>query len=644
MPAPTSISAPGHLPLTPLQQGMYFTWLQDPAAGVDVEQMVCTLPENVDAPRLRAAWETLTAAHPVLRTTFTAESATIHDSLPISWQELPATDLPDFLETDRTTPLDLSHGPLQRLTLIRHSAENHTLVWTFHHILIDGRAITSLLREVFTAYDELTNPSAAPSAPSFEAHNLWQASLDHTPSAGFWKTHLNGVSGPTPLIVDGLGLGQGSAAAPGTPPAARSQDETDLHLPETLTKKLLAVADSAGVTLNTCIQAAFALLLGRYAGEDRVIFGATRACRHTPVPDSERIAGLLINTLPIKADLPASAPILTLFQTLRQHWLDLRPHEHSPLSFIRRAAGLSATQAPFNHLLVFENDDYTHTLRATGGPAFARRSFDLRELTSVPLTLAVYGSAALRLHCAFKPSVFSLETIQRLLGHMAELLLQLTSRPLTTPLSDFTLVTPPERQLLVHDWQPENPGIDSNTTHDAWFQETVRRHPDHIAVSAGDTAWTYAELDRRANHIAHALRHAGVENGQFVGICMDRRAPLIASLLGILKAGAAYLPIDLAYPPERLAFMLDDARAPVLLTELPLLPKIPENTATTLCIEDISFDGPASAPAPGHDADGLAYLIYTSGSTGIHKGCRITHRNVVSIMKATEPGFGFDAT
>ena len=634
------------LPLTPLQQGMYFTWLQNPTAGIDLEQMVCTLPEAIDAPRLRAAWERLTAAHPILRTTFTAEAATIHEFLPVPWMELVAVDLPTFLEKDRTTPPDLTTGPLQRLTLIRLGPEDYRLVWTFHHILIDGRAITSLLKEVFVLYDHPDIP--LPPAPSFQSHNLWQATLDHTHSAPFWKDHLTGISGPTPLVVDHLAkqapMGPGSPIGP--PVTIPSQAEAGLSLPIFLTNQLRTLASTHGVTLNTLVQAAFALLLSRYAGEDRVIFGATRACRHTPVPGSRDIIGLLINTLPVKVDLPSDQTLLTFLKSLRQLWLDLRPHEHTPLSFIRRTCGLSPAQAPFHHLLVFENDDYTGTLRTTGGPAFTNRSFHLRELTSVPLTLAVYGSTALRFHCAYQPATFDHDTIQRLLGHMAHLLEPFTTLPAATPLAAFTLTTPPENQLLLHDWQSTDPQVDSETTLHDWFTQVARQFPDRTALTAEDATWTYAELDRRSTTIAHALFTAGVRPGDFVGICMDRRAPLIASLLGILKAGAAYLPIDLAYPPERLAFMLEDAQAPILLTERPLASKIPGNPATTLFIEDIDFTASSQIPnlksripaAP----DSLAYIIYTSGSTGLPKGCQITHRNVVRLMKATDPWYGFN--
>ena len=654
-----SAPAAGLIPLTPLQQGMYFTWLRDPAAGIDVEQMVCTLPEVIDAPRLRAAWEETVISHPVLRSTFAPDSITIHPNLPFVWQEsdwrdptdgtgrCAQTRLSHLLDQDRRTPLSLTDGPLQRFHLIRLAPDSYQLIWTFHHILIDGRAITALLEQAFSRYDEPN--SRFPALPSFPAHNHWQAGLDHTGSTAFWQSHLSGISSPTPLVVDhpirtAPPVPHISERAAGTAPVQASADH---WLPSSLTANLRDLADVHGVTLNTFVQAAFALLLSRYAGEDRIIFGATRACRHTPLPGSENTIGLLINTLPVKAVLPSSQPLLTLLKTLRQHWIDLREHEHTPLSFIRRTCGLSAAEAPFNHLLVFENDDYTNTLRANGGPNFAHRSFELHELTSVPLTLAVYGSTSLRLHCSWQPALFDHDTIQRLLGHMAWLLEQFVTLPLSTPLSDFTLTTLTERQLLLHDCQPNDPQVDSATTLHAWFSEIAQRHPQHIAVTAEDATWTYQELDRRANSIAHALSVSGVKPGDFVGICMDRRAPLIAALLGILKAGAAYLPIDLAYPPERLAFMLEDAQAAVLLTERPLAPRIPENRAATLFFEDIDFTDSHPACPSGevpNDPDSLAYIIYTSGSTGLPKGCQITHRNVVRLMKATEGWYGFNHT
>ena len=275
MPASAANIPTAGLPLTPLQQGMYFTWLQNPAAGIDLEQMVCTLPEAVDASRLRAAWKIITARHEILRTTFTAEAATIHETLAVPWQDLDwatglggnheipgspssyETALQHFLENDRTTPLALTTGPLQRLSLIRLAPADYRLVWTFHHILLDGRAITSLLQQVFAFYDSSDSPSTPKHLPSFQSHNRWQAALDHTPSTLFWKNHLSGITGPTPLIVDHLAATPASSARP---PARAAADHL---LPVPLTSALRGLAASHGVTLNNFVQAAFALLLAR---------------------------------------------------------------------------------------------------------------------------------------------------------------------------------------------------------------------------------------------------------------------------------------------------------------------------------------------------------------------------------------------
>ncbi len=342
---------PAPLPLTPLQQGMLFSWLRDPSAGVDLEQLVCTLRESPDPARLRAAWEAVVATHPVLRTAFdTTAAEPVQHTLPrvsVPWREedwsadpapLQQEKLAHFLEVDRRLGFDLATAPLLRFTFLRLGPQDCRLIWTFHHILLDGRAISRLVREAFDRYDGC--PVSSPAA-DFDAHVRWLQEKDHTPSASFWKSLLAGVSGPTPLVIDGL---------PGTDPA-RCQDECDHRLSREPTDELRRFAASTGVTLNTLVQGAWAILLSRYSGEDQVVFGATRACRHTPVPGSEEMAGLLINTLPVRVGLPYDAPLIPWLQDLRRLWVEMRPHEHTPLSFIRRTCGMPADQVPFQHLL-----------------------------------------------------------------------------------------------------------------------------------------------------------------------------------------------------------------------------------------------------------------------------------------------------
>jgi len=612
-------SLPASLPLTPLQQGMLAHALQSPNSGCDIEQMVCTLPENVDAARLRTAWERAVSRHESLRVRFDWSAAEprqfVAETIELPWYEMAITaeEFPAFLHTDRFTAFDLRAAPLMRFTLLRLAENDFRLVWTFHHLILDGRSIVTLLNEVFTDYD---SGSAVPAEYS---------SIVYRPSpiadSTFWKSQLRGIHGPSPVIIENLGTL--------TPHPA--QDEADHFLSTETTAALRTLAESQNVTLNTMIQAAWALLISRYTGEESVIFGATRACRHGITPAA---TGLLINTLPVAAHCNGALP--ALLQSLRKAWLDMRPHELAPLAEIRRAAGLPADQPPFNHLVVFEHEDFTGTLHRLL-PSSKHRRFDLRERTTVPLTLQAYGGERLRLHCAFDTTNFDPAFIRRMLGHVAHLLAQFTANP-KGQLDDFTIATPEECTALLAQPLTDFP---ADTTLHAWFMETAARFPDRIAVTSSQGAWTYRELDARSNAIAAALIAAGTQRGNIVALLLDRTGLIPAAILGILKASAAYLPIDPAYPPDRAAFMTADSGVKVLLTDNALSAKVPAGSFAVINCDTL----PATASEPdisAHSPDDTAYIIFTSGSTGKPKGCMISHRNVVRLMRATDPWFAFN--
>jgi amino acid adenylation domain-containing protein/non-ribosomal peptide synthase protein (TIGR01720 family) len=618
------------LPLTPLQQGMLAHWLQSPDTGADVEQMVCTLPEAVDAPRLRTAWQRALERHAALRVRFDWSGAEpcqfIAESVLLPWEERALTmeEVPAFLHADRFAPFDPAAAPLLRCTLLRIAENDFHLVWTFHHLLLDGRSIVSILHEVFAEYDGQPR-SAATRAAALSEYLRWQSGADHSASLEFWKSHLRGVHGPSASVIEKLG---DLSSAP-------AQEEADHLLSAETTLALQTLATETGVTLNTLVQAAWALLISRYTGEESVIFGATRACRHVPCQGAESLAGLLINTVPMATTVAGDQALRPWLQCLRQSWLDMRPHELTPLPLIRRAAGMPADQPLFNHLVVFEREDFTGALHRLL-PGAKHRLFDLRELTTVPLTLQAYGGERLRLHCAFDTSRFDPAFIQRLLDHAAHLLTQFTQKP-DAKLDEFILATPEECTALLAQDVRAFPG---ETTLQAWFTETAARFPDHIAVTGSHGSWTYRVLDQRSNAIAAALIAAGTQRGDIVALLMDRTGYLAAAILGILKAGAAYLPIDPAYPADRAAFMTADAGVKVLLTDTAMLAKASGGAFAIINCDTL----PATALAPDistHSAEDTAYIIFTSGSTGKPKGCMITHRNVVRLMRATEPWFGF---
>lgn len=621
------------LPLTPLQQGMLSHWLQHPRSGADIEQMVCTLPESVDASRLRAAWERALQRHDALRLVFdwTGESPCqrVAHQADLPWQEksIQADELPAFLHEDRFAGFNPGEPPLMRLTLLKLSETNWRLVWTFHHLLLDGRSITRVLQEVFADYDgSVAAPqSSAPLQPWLD----WQASVDHDASLGFWKDHLKGVHGAPAPVIDHLG----------TLTELSRQAEADHWLTEEQTSNLNGLAQSAGVTLNTLIQGAWALLISRYTGEESIVFGATRACRYIDYPDAESLCGLLINTVPVHTTVSGDQPLTPWLQSLRHAWIAMRPHELTPLPLIRRAAGLPGDQPLFNHLVVFENEDFTGALQKQH-PEWQHRRFELRELTTVPLTLQAYGGPALRLHCAFDTAKFDAAFITRMLGHAAHLLRQFCDAPEAT-LDRFTIATPEEAAGLIAHGNRGATEVASEATLHGWFRETAARFPGHIAVSGTHGSWSYVELDERSNAIAATLTDSGVRQGDIVALLMDRTGSIAAGILGILKAGAAYLPIDPVYPAERAAFMVADSGVRVLLTDTAMQDRVPPGDFRTVNCDSL----PATAPPPAlaeHSPDDTAYIIFTSGSTGKPKGCMISHRNVVRLMRATEPWFQFN--
>jgi len=623
--------------LTPLQQGMLYHAVAAPGTGVDIEQMVVTISAPVDTARLKAAWEQVVARHQILRTAFRWETAPLQEvasrvEVPWTeedWSNLSADDqekrFAEFLHRDRIAGFTMDRPPLLRLQWLRHDAEKFRLIWTFHHALLDGRSFPLVLGEVFALYD---GEPLGPVPPPYRYFVEWLGARDFKASESFWRTRFGGFTAPTPIPVEHLGE---CATTP-------SQGEADLALSTTLTAQLRTLATEHGFTLNTLVQGAWALLLGRYSGEDDVVFGVTRACRRGTVEEAEDMVGLFINTLPLRVALPAKAELLPWLKELRAQWVAMREHEHTPLAQVQAWSDVGGGRTLFDTLVVFENYELNATLQSRGD-AWKNRHFRLHEQTNFALTLAAYAGEELLLRIEYDRSRFAPETIERLLGHLSTLLGSMADP--TKTLGDLPLLTTAEEHQLTHEWAQRRPVEYPERTLHQLFGEQAARTPDAVAVRCEDQQLTYAELDRKAAGLAHHLHQLGVGPETIVGLCLDRSLDLVVGVLAILKAGAAYLPIDLSYPPERLAFMLEDAQAPVVLTHTSLSARLPEHGAKVVTIDTFTPEGEYHDSAAS--ADALAYVIFTSGSTGKPKGCCITHRNVVRLMAATHPWFGFDA-
>ncbi len=336
---------------------------------------------------------------------------------------------------------------------------------------------------------------------------------------------------------------------------------------------------------------------------------------------------------------------------IRQSWIDVRAHEHTPLARVQAWSDVAHGEPLFNTLVVFENYDLNSVFRSKGG-AWAHRDIALHELTNFPICLAAYAGEQLRFVAEYDRSQVSEACDPRRLAASCAPARRHGGESQQTTLGKLPLLTAVERASLV-DQGCVSPAMKEvaltplplSDTIQARFEHQAALRPEAIAASCDDQQLTYEQLNAKANQLAHFLRDHGVKPDTLVGVCTGRSLDLLVALLGILKAGAAYLPIDLAYPAERLAFMLQDANAPFLLTQSHLLKDLPQHTAQVLCLDDQSlplWSGPTSNPKPSSNTDHLAYVIYTSGSTGKPKGVQISHRNVLRLFEATQRWFHFN--
>jgi amino acid adenylation domain-containing protein/non-ribosomal peptide synthase protein (TIGR01720 family) len=637
-------------PLSPLQQGMLFHHLREPHSGVDIEQLVVHLPEAVDGARLRKAWQWLVERHEILRAQFVWEGVEKPQQGILGELEVPFTiedrrgtsgdqesELKQFLSADRLRGFDLGQAPLLRVTLFQWSAASFSMVWTFHHALLDGRSYPVLLRELFDAYQELGTGAIVerPVAPPYRRYIEWLGSQDFAGAESFWKENLKGFTAPTPLVVDIRGASL---------EADDRQGEVWRHLDATATRTLKEFAASHNLTLNSLVMGAWAILLHRYSGEEDIVFGATRACRKSSVPEADDTIGIFINTVPVRVKLSDGDPVLSVCQGVRRTWTDIRPFEHTPLAQVRRLSQVPPGRPLFETLLVFENYRLDQMMQSLGG-AWSDRRVDLHELTNFPITLAAYNGEQLSCKIEFDRRRLNEETVRRMLDHLANLLEGLAANPSAT-VSDLPLIGEAERRELTEQFgAPCVTGDGSSTLHEL-FQAQVAKRPDAIALTCDGNTLTYAQLNAQANRLAHELIQHRVRPDTLVGLSLDRSNELVIAILGILKSGGAYLPIDLSYPADRVAFMLEDAQAPVLLTHSRLKDDLPATGAKVLCIDEILADSPAAGSEtnlpPAAGPDHLAYVIYTSGTTGKPKGSLITHRNVVRLFTSTEAWFKFD--
>ncbi|HDQ9890450.1 TPA: non-ribosomal peptide synthase/polyketide synthase [Pseudomonas aeruginosa] len=620
-------------PLSPMQHGMLFHSLYEQASGDYLNQLRVDV-HGLDPARFRAAWQAALDSHDILRAGFLWQGdleqplQVIHKHLELpfaehDWRgrEALAEALDELAASERRRGFELEHAPLLRLVLVRMDEERYHLVYTHHHILLDGWSSAQLLGEVLARY---TGEQAERTGGRYRDYIAWLQAQDKRVSEAFWKEQLAELLEPTRLA---------QAVA-----AEREQvgsGQFQRSLPPARTARLKTFAQRHAVTLNTLVQAAWSLLLQRYTGQDTVVFGATVAGRPAELAGIERQIGLFINTLPVVATPQPGMRLTDWLQEVQARSLALREQEHTPLFEIQRWAGLG--EALFDSLLVFENYPVAEALEkgSPGGVRFGPVSN--HEQTNYPLTVALGVGDSLSLQYSYDRQAFSDAAVEQLDRHLVNLLEGFVDNAERT-LVELSLLDAEERALIDSLWNRSESGFPASLLIHQRVAERARLAPDAPAVLFDDQVLSFAELDSRANRLAHALIARGVGPEVRVAIAMQRSAEIMIAFLAVLKSGGAYVPLDIEYPRERLLYMMQDSRAHLLLTQNHLLDRLPiPDGLSCLCLDrEQEWAGfPAHDPEVALHGDNLAYVIYTSGSTGMPKGVAVSHGPLAAHIVAT---------
>ncbi|USX18525.1 amino acid adenylation domain-containing protein [Oxalobacteraceae bacterium OTU3REALA1] len=626
-------------PLSPMQAGMLFHSVFDPSGTAYVNQLRLDL-EDLDVGRFRAAWRTMMDRHEVLRTGF------LQGEVPLQWvarsMELPIDEqdwsgrqdavasLDALAQAERERGFDLAAPPLMRLALVRRDAGRHHLVWTRHHLLLDGWSSARLVAELLSCY---AGQVLTPQRGRYRDYIAWLQERDGAAPERYWRGLLAALDGPTRLAASFGGQAEGARRLEGHLKRVQVFEAVE-------TARLSDFARSERVTVNTVIQAAWALLLHHCTGQTAVCFGATTAGRPAELADAGEVLGLFINTLPVVASPRPDAPVGEWLRELQTQNIASREHEHTPLVDIHRWTR-SDGQSLFDSIMVFENYPVDEAFNAKGEGAMRIAGVEVLEETNYPMTLTVQLAQTLTIGYAFHLRDFSEAQVERLESYLRNLL-QFLCASGQQCLGRMGMQDAQERDQLQL-WGMAATRYPAQETLHQLIERQAHANPAATALLFGDESLDYAELNRRANRLAHHLVKLGVGPDVKVGIAVERSIGMMVGLLAILKAGGAYVPLDPEYPADRLAYMMQDSGIELLITQSSVRDSLPSSEGLQMLeLDTLDLSGaPEHNPQVAVHADNLAYVIYTSGSTGRPKGAQLSHRNVTRLLKGTDAWFKF---
>ncbi|MFK8101164.1 MAG: amino acid adenylation domain-containing protein [Saprospiraceae bacterium] len=624
--------------LSPMQEGMLFHHLYDRSSSAYTEQLTFDLPEGLNVAVFKQSWKYILDHHSILRSAFFFNELNVSVQCVYKEVELPfamvdfsnhspaeqALKFEELVAADQQKGFDFNRAPLLRLTLVKIGADAYRMIWTNHHILMDGWSMPVLVEEmleVYEAYLKGTEPAESP-VDQFEDYIQYIQAKDKYEERAFWGNYMEGLEEPSllPFVGNAKNRNQGG------------DNTQDLRLifDEALTKKAVNFAQNNRITINTIVQGIWSLLLSKYSGKEHTTFGVTVSGRPSDLAGAESKVGLYINALPLHAETKPEKNIVKWLQEIQEGHTHAREYQYTPLNNIQQWNGIQGDF--FDCLLSFENYPLGDVVEEDWSLKITNS--EIKEQTNYLLT--IFGGLGKELTVTFNynADLLSKAYVELMKGHFAEVLHQIIAAE-KTELSEIEIITESERLALTQGFNDTEQPYPNTASLASLFEAQVEKTPSQVALVYEGEEMTYHDLNAKANQLAHFLRQEGVKKGDFVGLCVDRSFAMIISILGIIKAGGVYQPIGADYPEERIKYLLENSAASVVICNeehQTVFAEISKLRIVVIEAQAQTIESASENLSLDLDEDALLYVMYTSGSTGTPKGVTITHQAVARLI------------
>lgn len=622
-------------PATPMQAGMIFHSMYEQHSDAYFQQLDLTLSGDLNVAVLEESFNRLIERHDVLRTIFNVKKTGVplqivlkKRKLKIQVEDISGRGregqnrfIKQFKSTDKNKGFDLSKDLLMRVAVIHLDETTHRLIWSHHHILMDGWCLGTIVSELMTVYGSFqqgADPDIVPVVP-YHRYIKWLEGRDQNSAKRFWEEQIGDFDNETGIPHNKETYGDGEFKL----------EKMSFTIPEKTVSKLEQMAQQNQVTLQIVFQAVWGILLQKYNSVSDVVFGNVVSGRPYEIDGIERMIGLFINTVPVRVQTKQETTWTELIKSLQHNFLSSAEFQYFPLYEVQNLSPLK--QNLINHILLFENFSIDKQVKATSKHelGFQIKKVQAFEQTNYDFMASITVGRSINVKFSYNKYRHSKAMLEQIKGHLLHIIEQIVQSP-DLLLADLSILQASEHDKLLIKHNQTNIEYDkSKTMNSLWRQYGML---SDVAITDGNRSMTYSELHRHSNKLASYLRKRGVQPNMPVGLMVKRSLEMLVGMVGILKSGGAYLPIDPAYPSERISYILDDSCADFLLSETEHISGLDFKGEVYTFDEQPWKEEIASEPESVGSSSDLAYVTYTSGSTGLPKGVAIEHRSVVNFF------------